>query len=99
VCDAQSIASEDLVATDLIYPDRIGEVYAITYNPEHRWYYFPQMQRDEVLLIKCFDSADDGIARFAAHTAFVDPTSSPDAPPRQSIELRTFVFYPEYSES
>lgn len=95
VCDAQSIASEDLVATDLIYPDRIGEVYAITYNPEHRWYYFPEMQRDEVLLIKCFDSADDGIARFAAHTAFADPTSSPDAPPRQSIELRTFVFYPE----
>jgi hypothetical protein len=94
VCDAQSIAPTDLVAGDLIYRDRIGETYAVTYNPEHKWYYFLQMQRDEALFIKCFDSAEDGIARFAAHTAFADPTSPADAPPRQSIELRTFVFYP-----
>ena len=94
VCDAQSIAPTDLVAGDLVYRNRIGETYAVTYNPEHKWYYFPQMQRDEALFIKCFDSAEDGIARFAAHTAFADPTSPADAPPRQSIELRTFVFYP-----
>ena len=94
VCDAQSIAPTDLVAGDLVYRNRIGETYAVTYNPEHKWYYFPQMQRDEALFIKCFDSAEDGIARFAAHTAFADPTSPTDAPPRQSIELRTFVFYP-----
>jgi len=94
VCDAQSIAPTDLVASDLVYRDRIGETYAITYNPEHKWYYFPQMQRNEALFIKCFDSAEDGLARFAAHTAFEDPTSSPDAPLRESIELRTFVFYP-----
>ncbi len=94
VCDAQSIASTDLVATDLVYRDRIGETYAVTYNPEHKWYYFPQMQRDEALFIKCFDSTEEGLARFAAHTAFADPTSPTDAPPRQSIELRTFVFYP-----
>ena len=94
VCDAQSIAPTDLVASDLVYRDRIGEVYAIAYNPTHRWFYFPQMQPNEALLIKCFDSADDGRARFAAHTAFDDPTSPPDAPPRESIELRTLVFYP-----
>ena len=94
VCDAQSILPTDLVAGDLVYRDRIGETYAVTHNPEHKWYYFPQMQRDEALFIKCFDSAEDGIARFAAHTAFADPTSPADAPPRQSIELRTFVFYP-----
>ncbi|ARV58385.1 methyltransferase [Nostocales cyanobacterium HT-58-2] len=94
VCDAQSIASTDLVAGDLVYRDRVGETYAVTYNPEHRWFYFPQMQRDEALLIKCFDSAEDGRARFAAHTSFDDPTSSPNAPPRESIELRTLVFYP-----
>ena len=94
VCDAQSIAPADLVASDLVYRDRVGEVYAIAYNPTHRWFYFPQMQPNEALLIKCFDSAEDGRARFAAHTAFDDPTSPPDAPPRESIELRTLVFYP-----
>ncbi|MEH2058007.1 MAG: CmcJ/NvfI family oxidoreductase [Nostoc sp.] len=93
VCDAQSIISTDLVAGDLLYRDRVGETYAVTYNTEHKWFYFPQMQRDEALFIKCFDSAEDGRARFAAHTAFEDPTSPTDAPPRESIELRTFVFY------
>ncbi|BAY21407.1 hypothetical protein NIES2100_11610 [Calothrix sp. NIES-2100] len=94
VCDAQSIARTDLVASDLVYRDRVGETYAITYNPQHKWYYFPQMQRNEALFIKCFDSAEDGRARFAGHTAFEDPTSPANAPPRESIELRTFVFYP-----
>ena len=51
------------------------------------------MQRNEALFIKCFDSAEDVCARFADRTAFEDPTSPPDAPPRESIELRTFVFY------
>lgn len=93
VCDAASIAPTDLVAGDLVYRDRVGETYAITYNPTHRWFYFPQLQPDEAILIKCFDSAEDGRARFAAHTAFEDPTSPPNAPPRESIELRTLVFY------
>ncbi len=93
VCDAQSIAPTDLVAGDLVYRDRVGETYAVTYNSDHRWFYFPQQQRNEVLLIKCFDSAEDGLARFAAHTGFDDPTSPSDAPPRESIELRTLVFY------
>lgn len=93
VCDAQSIAPNDLVATDLVYRDRVGETYAVTYNQKHQWFYFPQMQRNEALLIKCFDSAEEGFARFAPHTAFDDPTSQPDALPRESIELRTLVFY------
>lgn len=94
LCDAQSIAPTDLVASDLVYNDRVGETYSVTYNPQHQWYYFPQMHRDEAVFIKCFDSAEEGIARFAAHTAFDDPTSPIDAPPRESIELRTLVFYP-----
>ncbi len=93
VCDALSIATSDLVAGDLVYRDRVGETYAITYNQTHRWFYFPQMKPDEALFIKCFDSAEDGRARFAAHTGFDDPTSSPNASPRESIELRTLVFY------
>ncbi|HJU28503.1 MAG TPA: CmcJ/NvfI family oxidoreductase, partial [Candidatus Binataceae bacterium] len=78
---------------DLLYRDRTGEVYSIAFNPNHRWYYFPLMRRDEALLLKCYDSAADGRARFTAHSAFEDPSSPPDAPPRESIEARTLAFW------
>jgi hypothetical protein len=99
VCDAQSIAPNDLVPTDLIYPDRVGEVYSLTYNPEHRWFYYPAMAPGEVLLIKTYDSLEDGRARFTAHTAFDDPTTASDAAPRESIEVRALIFYPSASPS
>jgi hypothetical protein len=93
VCDAQSMKQDDFVGTDLKYQDRTGEVYSIAFNPKHQWYYFPKMRKDEALLLKCYDSATDGRARFTAHTAFEDPTSPADAPPRESIEARTLVFF------
>ncbi len=92
VCDARSIRPRDLVPTDLRYADRTGEVYSLTFSPDHRWFYYPLMQADEVLLLKCYDSAAD-CARFTAHTAFDDPESPPDAPSRESIEVRTLAFY------
>jgi hypothetical protein len=94
LCDAQSLSEDDLVASDLKYPDRTSETYSITYNPQQRYYYFPKMQPDEPVLIRFFDSARQGAARFSAHTGFDDPTSTPDAPPRESIEARTLVFFP-----
>ena len=93
VCDAQSLRPDDFVASDLIYPHRRGETSAVTFSPNHRWYYVPDMQPDEALLLKCYDSAEDGRARFTAHTAFDDPTSPPEAAPRESIETRAFVFF------
>lgn len=93
VSDARSIGGHDLVATDLIYPDRIGEIYYVKFNPQHKWFYAPAMRDDEIMLIKCYDSAEDGRARFVPHSAFVDPTTPAGAPPRESIELRTLVFY------
>lgn len=95
VCDARSIAPSDLIATDLVYRDRVGETYSLTYNSTHQWFYFPSMHRDEILLIKCFDSDETSRARFAAHTSFQDPNSPINPPPRESIELRTLVFYSE----
>ncbi|WP_425995209.1 CmcJ/NvfI family oxidoreductase [Afipia sp. DC4300-2b1] len=95
VCDARTVKFDELVPTDLIYQHRIGETYSVKFNPEHRWLYVPEMTVDEILLLKCFDSKTDGRARFAPHTAFVDPTTSADAVPRESIELRTLVFHPE----
>jgi hypothetical protein len=94
LCDAESLSEENLIASDLKYPDRSGETYAITYNPNQRYYYFPKMQADEAVLIRCYDSARHGAARFSAHTGFDDPTSPPDAPPRESLEVRTLVFFP-----
>jgi hypothetical protein len=94
LCDAQSLAEEDLIPSDLKYPDRTGETYSITYNPNQRYYYFPKMQADEAVLIRCFDSAPHGAARFSGHTGFDDPTSPPDAPPRESLDVRTLVFFP-----
>ena len=94
LCDAQSLEEENLIASDLRYPDRTGETYSITYNPNQRYYYFPRMRADEAVLIRCFDSALAGAARFSAHTGFDDPETPADAPPRESIEVRTLVFFP-----
>jgi hypothetical protein len=95
VCDATSMNLQDFVATDLKYRDRTGEVYSVAFNPNHRWFYFPRMERNEVLLLKCYDSAEDGRARFTAHTGIDDPTSAADAAPRESIEVRTLLFFDE----
>ena len=93
IADARSIGTKELFPSSRVYPDRVGEVYHCAYNPEHRWYYFPKMQRDEAIVFKTFDSATDGRARWTAHSAFDDPTSPPDAPPRESIEMRTLAFF------
>jgi hypothetical protein len=94
VCDARTVKFDELVGSDLVYPNRVGETYSVKYNPEHRWFYVPEMTADEILLLKCFDSKTDGRARFAPHTAFVDPATPANAAPRESIELRTLVFHP-----
>jgi hypothetical protein len=93
ICDAGSMCSEQLVATDLVYPDRTGQIYYVTRDSAHRWYYLPDMSSEEVWLFKSYDSDETGRARFAAHTAFEDPCVRGDAIPRQSIELRAFAFY------
>jgi hypothetical protein len=93
VCDGRSIELADLIPSDLVYPDWTGETYAIAFNPRHRWYWYPQQTPTEASLLKVYDSAKDGRARMSAHTAFDDPTSAPDAPPRRSIEIRSILFW------
>jgi hypothetical protein len=90
--DAASLAGDDIIATDLIYPDRVGEIYSIAHNPAQRWFYFPEMSRDEVVLIKTYDS-DPARARFSAHSAFVDPNFPDPKILRESIEIRALVFW------
>lgn len=95
VADATSVPYDDFVAADLVYSDRTGEIFDVAYRPGHRWYYVSGQRQDEVMLLKCYDSARDGTARFTAHTAFDDPTSPADAKPRESIEIRTMVLFQE----
>ena len=91
LADASSVRQEDLIATDQIFPDRVGEIYNVAHAPSQRWYHAPQMTQDEVLLIKGWDSLDDGRGRFTPHGAFNPPATHGDAPPRESIEVRTLV--------
>ena len=91
--DARTVADADWIATDLKYPDRTGEVYRVAFNPEHRWFYVPDLQPDEILLLKTFDSATDGRARYMPHTAFADPATRPGTEKRQSIESRVLAFW------
>ncbi|OCK73018.1 hypothetical protein K432DRAFT_438422 [Lepidopterella palustris CBS 459.81] len=94
IADAYSVPDSDLVGAALIYPNRKGETYAVKANPQHRWYFKYAQRSDEVTLIKCFDSLEDGRARRVPHTAFVD-SSEEDKEPRESIEVRALVFYDE----
>jgi hypothetical protein len=93
IADARSLSPENLVVTERRYQERTGQTYAITWNPAHRWYWFPHMRPEEALVFKTYESATDGRARWTAHTAFEDPTSPPDARPRESIEIRTLAFF------
>jgi hypothetical protein len=94
VCDSSTLAPEDLIVCDLIYSDKITETYSIGHNLAHRWYYYPQMQRNEALLFKGFDSDARARTRFTPHTAFTDPTAPAKILPRESIEVRALIFLP-----
>ena len=93
ICDARSVAEKDFMISERIYPNRVGQTYAVGYNPKHHWYWFPRMRRDEALVFKVYDSAHDGRARWTAHSAFDDPTTPPNARPRESIEISTLAFF------
>mmetsp|Transcript_40148 Transcript_40148/g.106217 ORF Transcript_40148/g.106217 Transcript_40148/m.106217 type:complete len:348 (+) Transcript_40148:16-1059(+) len=104
-CDASTVSADDLLVFEIHYADRIGENYFAKYSPSHGWHYFPKMTRDEVLLLKQWDSCGDLVAgasavreaappsTFSLHSAFLDPSSPPGAPDRESIEVRLVAIY------
>jgi len=91
LADVTTVQPEDLIATSQMFPDRIGEIYNVAHAATQRWYYAPQMTANEVLLIKGWDSLDDGRARFTPHGALELPQTPEDAPARESIEVRTLI--------
>lgn len=93
VCDARSVMASDLVEAEVCYPRRSGEIYLLLHAPQHRWHYYPRMERHEALVFKQYDTQVSGVARFTPHAAFDLPNPPPDAPLRESIELRCLVIH------
>lgn len=96
LCDASTVAADDLFPSEV--RGGLGDAkrrslwgFNLAYNPDHRWYYAPRMQPDEAYVFRLFDS-DPAAVQWTGHSAFEDPTSAPDAPPRQSIEIRTIAY-------
>jgi hypothetical protein len=93
MCDVTSAAQDDMLKMALRYRDRAGEIFVMRHSTTHHWWYFPRMLPENVLLLKTYESETDGRARFLGHSAFEDPNTSPDAPTRESIEIRTMAFF------
>jgi hypothetical protein len=93
MCDVTSSTEKDFITMKLRYRDRDGEIFVMRHSPKHYWWYFPRMRPEHVILLKTYDSAPDGRARFIGHSAFIDPNTPPDAPVRESIEIRTMAFF------
>jgi hypothetical protein len=93
MCDVTSAARDDMLKMALRYRDREGEIFVMRHSSTHRWWYFPKMVPENVLLLKTYESETDGRARFLGHSAFDDPNTAPDAPTRESIEIRTIAFF------
>ncbi len=94
LCAWPSFADQPYITNYRIYDDRVGETTRFTYRPTHEWYWFPHQQRNEVSMLKCYDSVTDGsVARWSFHTACIDPTAPPDARCRKNVVVRSFVFF------
>ncbi|KAK4998930.1 hypothetical protein LTR66_001920 [Elasticomyces elasticus] len=93
MCDVTTSPQSDFFKLYLRYRDRTGENYVMRYSPAHKWWYFPKMNPEQVILLKTYDSESDGRACFVGHSAFEDPNTPADAKPRESIEIRTIVFF------
>eukprot|EP00756_Hemistasia_phaeocysticola_P066557 Hpha_TRINITY_DN9319_c0_g1::TRINITY_DN9319_c0_g1_i1::g.26022::m.26022 len=103
MADARSFAPGDLVVFEIRYADRIGENYFAANSDGHSWGYFPKMTKDEAVLLKVWDSTgglavggeagDPSKGTFSLHSAFDDPSAGPDAPDRESIEVRTVAIF------
>jgi len=96
---SSSVDESDLIPIEHRYPTRTGQTAGVRYNPSQQWHYLSGMRNDERLLLECFDSEalkpnSDVLGGHVPHTAFTDPRTPPNAPGRQSIEVRTLVFGP-----
>jgi len=87
-----SILKKDLVATDQVFPDRIGEIYHLAHNKNQKWFWVPNMKETEILLLKGWDNSNNTTTlKFTPHTAFNLLNQNIKKNPRDSIEARVFL--------
>jgi hypothetical protein len=95
VADATTVQAEDLVVSHVMLglpgQEMRLQTNMVTFNPAHRWVYFSDMRRDELLMFRGYDT-DPARFRRVPHTAFDDPAAV-DAPPRESIDIRCVAFF------
>jgi hypothetical protein len=91
ICHARTLSPENLLVSERRYPDHVGQTYAITYSPDHVWYWFPHMRREEALVSR--PTSRSRIGARAGPPTRQDPTAAPGARPRESIEIRTLAFF------
>ena len=104
VCDGASVQSNDLIEIladfstnprakkDTLLMTVAWEISVAKYHPHQRWHYMSNMTPDDVVLFKNFDTRTRK-SKTALHTAFEDPASMHVLEPRESIEIRTLVFF------
>jgi hypothetical protein len=93
LADGRTIPSSGFIAMERRYSHRTAETYHISYDPKHVFYYLPEMTPEETYIFKVYDSDKNAGVPFTGHTAFDDPTSSPEAQPRESVETRALAFF------
>ena len=94
VCDMRTVDPADIIFGDGMNTGNIEQYtkvvdQKIVFAPTQRWYYFPLMTPDEMLLFRQYDTRQTSLARRTVfHTAVADPVTRADAPMRSTIELR-----------
>ncbi|KAH8592553.1 hypothetical protein B0O99DRAFT_743710 [Bisporella sp. PMI_857] len=93
LCDWRTIDRRtESITADMVARETFTENERFYYSPEHKWYYFKDLQDDEVIIFQQTDSDLNGRGG-VAHTSFYNSMADKDAAPRASIELRAFIFF------
>lgn len=101
LCDCTTVARDELTPYLVeSYGGIPSRFYSFLLDPPRkdqarRWLTFPAMDLDEVVMFRAFDSdrAERGEPFWTPHTAFLDPTAGPNAPARESVEIRAICLF------
>ncbi|WP_245319905.1 CmcJ/NvfI family oxidoreductase [Bradyrhizobium sp. LMTR 3] len=96
-CDASTVRDSDMLVHDYVSntrnePGSAFKSCALRFSADQRWYYFPEMTADDLVLFKGYDS-EEHYKPQAPHSAFDDRRAHPNAKPRESVEARFLVYY------
>ncbi|KAH6690775.1 hypothetical protein BKA61DRAFT_715511 [Leptodontidium sp. MPI-SDFR-AT-0119] len=95
LCDSRSVDPEDLFEADRVIPGLVGEVYYLTYNAKHKWFWLEKQTPAEPFIFVMYNTKLGPHARFCPHVSFINPNAPDRAAPRESIETRSIVITKE----